>query len=191
MNCFLPPKIQTNKRSEGFSLPELLISSAILAGVVATSAQLSTSTADGMRRSSLRAKTDSAMARRMEEIRHCAFFYLIDNSLINNSNQSDCRLLQLNIAEQLKYPDSSKTDTFKSYCDKSALSTGLKAYLSSNPENLTTSFNLQDYDQTAKSVPITTEITSSGNLLQVTLAADAIPVTIQSTIVPHAQGWCR
>lgn len=191
MNCFLRQKIQTNKRSEGFSLPELLISSAILAGVVATSAQLSSSTADGMRRSSLRAKTDSAMARRMEEIRHCAFFYLIDNSLINNSNQSDCRLLQLNIAEQLKYPDSSNIDTFKSHCDNNTLSTGLKAYLSSNQENLTTSFNLQDYDQTATSVPITTEITSSGNLLQVTLAADTIPATIQSTIVPHAQGWCR
>ena len=191
MNRSIFKKTQTNRGSEGFSLPELMVSSVILAGVVAASAQLSTSTADGMRRSSLRAKTDSAMARRMEEIRHCAFFYLIDNSLKNNPNQSDCRLLQLNIAEQLKYPDPSKTDTFKSYCDTSTLSTGLKAYLSSNRENLTTSFNLRDYDQTAKSVPITTEITSSGNLLRVTLSADAIAAKIQSTIVPHAQGWCR
>ena len=191
MNCSLHRKTQINRRSDGFSLPELMVSSVILAGVVAASAQLSSSTADGMRRSSLRAKTDSAMARRMEEIRHCAFFYLIDNSLINNSNQSDCRLLQLNIAEQLKYPDSSNIDTFKSHCDNNTLSTGLKAYLSSNQKNLTTSFNLNDYDQTAKSVPITTEITSSGNLLQVTLAADSIPARIQSTIVPHAQGWCR
>ena len=191
MNCSLPQKTQSSRGSEGFSLPELLVSSIILAGAVAASAQLSTSTAEGMRRSSLRAKTDSAMARRMEEIRHCAFFYLIDNNLKNNPNQSDCRLLQLNIAEQLKYPDSSNTDTFKSHCDNSTLSTGLKAYLSSNQENLTTSFNLNDYDQTAKSVPITTAIISSGNLLQVTLAADSIPATIQSTIVPHAQGWCR
>ena len=191
MNCSLHRKTQTSRGSDGFSLPELMVSSVILAGVVAASAQLSSSTADGMRRSSLRAKTDSAMARRMEEIRHCAFFYLIDNTLKNNPNQSDCRLLQLNIAEQLKYPDSSKTTTFKSYCDNSTLSTGLKAYLSSNQENLTTSFNLKDYDQTATSVPITTEITSRGNLLQVTLVADAIPATIQSTIVPHAQGWCR
>ena len=191
MNCSLHPKKQTSRGSDGFSLPELMVSSVILAGVVAASAQLSSSTADGMRRSSLRAKTDSAMARRMEEIRHCAFFYLIDDSLKNNPNQSDCRLLQLNIAEQLKYPDSSKTVTFKSYCDNSTLSTGLKAYLSSNQENLTTSFNLKDYDQTATSVPITTEITSSGNLLQVTLVADAISATVQSTIVPHAQGWCR
>ena len=115
MNCSLHPKKQTSRGSDGFSLPELMVSSVILAGVVAASAQLSSSTADGMRRSSLRAKTDSAMARRMEEIRHCAFFYLIDNNLKNNPNQSDCRLLQLNIAEQLKYPDSSKTVTFKSY----------------------------------------------------------------------------
>ena len=191
MKFSLHRKTHINRGSDGFSLPELMVSSVILAGVVAASAQLSSSTADGMRRSSLRAKTDSAVARRMEEIRHCAFFYLIDNNLKNNPNQSDCRLLQLNIAEQLKYPDSSKIDTFKIYCDNSTLSTGLKAYLSSNQENLTTSFNLKDYDQTATSVPITTEITSSGNLLQVTLVADAIPATIQSTIVPHAQGWCR
>ena len=51
--------------SEGFSLPEVMIGSVILASAVSMTAQLSNSTLDGMHRMDQRARLDSAMAARM------------------------------------------------------------------------------------------------------------------------------
>ena len=63
-------------------MPEMMVSSFILATFVTLGTQLTNSTTDGMKRTNLRSKIDSAMALRMEEIRHCAFFYLLDSSLL-------------------------------------------------------------------------------------------------------------
>ena len=63
-------------------MPEMMVSSFILATFVTLGTQLTNSTTDGMKRTNLRSKLDSAMALRMEEIRHCAFFYLLDSSLL-------------------------------------------------------------------------------------------------------------
>ena len=56
--------------SAGFSLLEVLAAALILGITAAISISLGNSTNDGMQRSSLQAKTDSAIARRIEEIRH-------------------------------------------------------------------------------------------------------------------------
>lgn len=178
------------KNSGGFSLPELMASSMILAGVVTMSAKLSNLTTDGIRKNDIRMKADSAMSLRMEEIRHCAFFYLISEELKINPAESDCRSFRLNMAEQLHYPDTTSATSFTSQCNDSTLGDGLQAFLKTNTKDLTTSFNLTDYDSTARSVPITTTITPNGNQIRVNLSASSIQ-SIDSIIVPHAQGWCR
>ena len=67
----------------------------------------------------------------------------------------------------------------------------LKGYLQSNTTNLLNDFNLQDYDSDAPSVALTTSAKAVGNQLNVSIVASAIPLRVESTIVPHAQGWCK
>ncbi len=177
--------------SAGFTLMEALVGIAILTTTVAMSLQLSNSTNTGMRRSNRRAKTDSAIAHRLEEIRHCALFYKMKNSVKENPNEPDCRLLLLKYTEQLNYPDTTNANAFDAECSNNNMGSGFKTYLSNNATNITKSFNLQDYDNTADSIPITLTTNAVGNQLQISLVAESIPITVQSTIVPYALGWCQ
>ena len=172
-----------SRRSSGFSMPELMVSSFLLATFVTLGTQLTNSTTDGMKRTNLRSKIDSAMALRMEEIRHCAFFYLLDSSLLVEGE--DCRSHSFDLTQQLSYD----LDTLSPLCAANTIGTSLSSHLSG--EGLSGNFNLQDYDTKADSEIITSTMTPSGNQLRVSLSATSIPLSIQSTIVPHAQGWCR
>ena len=176
-------KRQQNSRSSGFSMPELMISSFLLATFVTLGTQLTNSTTDGMRRTNLRSKVDSAMALRMEEIRHCAFFYLLDSSLLIEGD--DCRTHTFDLTQQLSY----ELDTLAPLCAANTIGTSFANHLSNN--YIGGNFNLQDYDSSADSEIIQTTLTPAGNQLKVLLSATSIPLKIQSTIVPHAQGWCR
>ena len=165
--------------STGFSLPEVLIGSVILASAVTMTAQLSNSTVDGMKRMDLRSKLDSAMAARMEEIREQAF---------QLHCQSSCEPSQL--TKQLKY----NTTAIKPLCETNTLGTSLLSALSQ--ADLNHDFNLRDYDDTdttttaSPSIPIQSTLTASGNLVTATFTEPNTPLSITSTIVPHAQGWC-
>ena len=170
-------------RSSGFSMPEMMVSSFILATFVTLGTQLTNSTTDGMKRTNLRSKLDSAMALRMEEIRHCAFFYLLDSSLLVEGE--DCRSHSFDLTQQLSYD----LDSLAPLCSANTIGTSLSSHLST--EGLGGNFNLQDYDDAADSEIIQATLTPAGNQLKVLLSATSIPLKIQSTIVPHAQGWCR
>ena len=76
----------------GYFLPEVMIGSVILASAVSMTAQLSNSTLNGMQRMNQRARLDSAMAARMEEIRDHAFSHLC----IQGCDDSE-------LTQQLKY----------------------------------------------------------------------------------------
>ena len=183
-------------RFAGFALPDVLIGSVIMSTAVAMSAQLGNSTARGMDRSNIRAKTDSAIARRMEEIRHCSFFFNSASNIKENPSATDCRDFRPNLAETLHYPEESDRTAFETACSGSLMGNELKGYLQSNTTNLLSDFNLQDYDSDAPSVVISTEATLDpdpklGNQLNVSIVASAIPLRVESTIVPHAQGWCK
>ena len=54
----------------GFSLPEVMIASAILAAVVTSSVRMTSSSVLGMNRSKLHQQASSAMAARMETLRY-------------------------------------------------------------------------------------------------------------------------
>ena len=170
-------------RSSGFSMPELMVSSFILATFVALGTQLTNSTMDGMKHTNLRSKLDSAMALRMEEIRHCAFFYLLDSSLLTEGD--DCRSDSFDLTQQLSYD----LTTLAPLCAANTIGTSFLNHLSE--EGLSGNFNIKDYDSTAESEIVKSTFIPTGNQLRVSLSASSIPLSIQSTIVPHAQGWCR
>ena len=159
----------------GFSLPEVMIGSVILASAVSMTAQLSNSTMDGMQRMDQRTKLDSAMAARIADIRDAAFRHLC----IQGCDDAE-------LTQQLKYDLS----TLRPLCETTELGESLKTALSTS--NLGTgTFNLTDYDPTAESTPISSTVTASGNLVNVTLSESNTGLSITTSIVPHAQGWCR
>ena len=71
-----PHASPTTLANGGYSLAEVMIGSVILASTVSMTVQLSNSTLDGMQRMDQRARLDSAMAARMEDIRDAAFRHL-------------------------------------------------------------------------------------------------------------------
>ena len=164
-------------------MPEIMVSSFILATFVTLGTQLTNSTTDGMTRTNLRSRLDSAMALRMEEIRHCAFFYLLDSSLLTEGD--DCRSHSFDLTQQLSYD----LDTLEPLCAANMIGMSFSNHLSE--EGLSGNFNITDYESSAESESIETTLTPTGNQLRVSLSASSIPLKIQSTIVPHAQGWCR
>ena len=161
--------------SEGFSLPEVMIGSVILASAVSMTAQLSNSTLDGMQRMDQRARLDSAMAARMEDIRDAAFKHLC----IQGCDDAE-------LTQQLKY----NLTTLRPLCETTELGDSLKTALTAS--NLGTgTFNLTEYDPSAESTPISSTVTSSGNLVNVTLSESSTGLSVTTSVVPHAQGWCR
>lgn len=178
--------IKKNKRNEqdsGFSMPELMVSSFILATFVTLGTQLTNSTTNSMKRTNIRSKLDSAMALRMEEIRHCGFFFLLDSSLLIEGD--DCRSHNFDLTQQLSYD----LATLTPLCASNTIGRSFSDHLSA--EGLNNDFNLRDYDETAESEIIKSTFTPTGNQLRVSLLAPSISLTIHSTIVPHSQGWCR
>ena len=165
----------SKKSSGGYSLPEVMISSVILASAVTMTVQLSNSTVDGMQRMDLRSRLDSAIAARMEDIRDAGFRHLC----IQGCDDSQ-------LTQQLKYD----LTTLKDLCDKTELGKSLKTALSSS--NLGTGpFNLTDYDPTADSIEIQSTVTASGNQVNVLISEASTGLSVSTSIVPHAQGWCR
>lgn len=163
------------KSSSGYSLPEVMISSVILASAVTMSVQLSNSTVNGMQRMDQRARLDSAIAARMEDIRDAAFRHLC----IQGCDDSQ-------LSQQLKYD----LTTLKDLCDKTDLGQSLETALSTSNLGSGT-FNLTDYDPTADSIEIQSTVTASGNQVNVLISEASTGLSVSTTIVPHAQGWCR
>lgn len=157
----------------GYSLPEVMIGSVILASAVSMSAQLTNSTINGMQRMNIRSKLDSAMAARVEDIRDAAFRHLCIQGCENDD-----------LTQQLKYD----LATLKPLCESSGLGSSLLAALSTN--GLTNNFNLTNYDLAADSVPISSDITASGNQVNVMLNEPNSGISVNTTVVAHAQGWC-
>lgn len=163
------------KNSDGYSLPEVMIGSVILASAVTMSVQLSNSTFDGMQRMDQRARLDSAMAARMEDIRDAAFRHLC----IQGCDDAE-------LTQQLKY----NLTTLRPLCETTGLGESLKTALTAS--NLGTgSFNLTDYDPRAESTQISSTVTASGNQVNVSLSESSTGLNVTTSVVPHAQGWCR
>ena len=186
----LPFQLRTLHRScrrqkdRGYSLPEVMIGSVILASAVTMTAQLSNSTVDGMQRMDQRARLDSAMAARMEDIRDAAFRHLCIQGC------GDAELTQ-----QLKY----NLTALRPLCETTTLGSSLLTELKDTSEgkkDLTSNFHVNDYapagsNSAALPETITSIVTASGNQVNVTLSESSTGLNVTTSVVPHAQGWCR
>ena len=157
------------KSSGGYSLPEVMISSVILASAVTMSVQLSNSTVDGMQRMDQRARLDSAIAARMEDIRDAAFRHLC----IQGCDDSE-------LTQQLKY----NLTTLRPLCETTRLGESLEKALTTS--NLGTgTFNLTDYDPTAESTPISSTVTASG------IRTHTSTTAVSRTAISMVTRWVR
>ena len=166
----------------GFTLIEGVISFIILAFFVTLGGRLINSTSNGISSADLRSKVDSVFALRIEEIRHCAFFYLLDSSLLIQGDS--CSEDSYDMTEVIAYDMATLTPL----CNSNSLGTSFSNYLTA--EGLGGSFNLQDYDADSVSETIQTTLTPNGNRLNVTLSSSSTSLSISTTVVPQAQGMC-
>ena len=158
------------RTSSGYSLPEVMISSVLLAAVVASSVRLTSSSILGMNRSKLRNQVSTAMSERVETLRLEAFRFLCEQGCSNSE-----------LTQEIRY-------------DLAALKP-----LCTNPENgLGKSFltHLQSLkpppteDFKVGETAVTVLPSPSGNQLHISLDAPSIPMSMSTTLVPMAQGWC-
>ena len=157
----------------GYSLPEVMIGSIILASAVSMSAQLTNSTMNGMQRMNTRSKLDSAMAARIEDIRDASFRHLCVQGCDDND-----------LTQQLKY----NLVVLKPLCETSGLGSSLLGSLTTS--GLASDFNLTSYDSTADPITINSVVTASGNQVNVALSEPINGMSVNTAVVAHAQGWC-
>ena len=164
----------------GMSLPEVMISSFILVSVVTANMHMGNSSLKGMNSSDLRYKLDSAIAQRIEDLRKQAFEYLCVDT---PGEEAGC--IEGHSNKALAYDLS----TLKPLCVTNNLGEQLRNHINANT-SLLAGFNLRDLDPSAENVAIAVAAPPSGNQLDVTLSAQVIPISVSTTLVPHAQGWC-
>ena len=163
----------------GFTTIDLLIGSSLLSTIVAVSSQLSNTSLDATQASVQKAKIDSAIASRIEEIRETSFYHLCEKSSIPGK-EDECNSDHIN---RQKYD----LAELKTHCNANTLGNSLLQNLAS--KQLTENFLLNDYDSDAKATVISTSIEASGNLLKLTFNSEH-NTQLSTVIVPHAQGWC-
>ena len=171
--------INLGTQNAGYSLVEVLVGSTILAGVIATGAQLSNSSSEAISQMSTRSRIDSALAARMEDIRDQGFRHLCIQGCLNDE-----------LSLEPKYD----LQELASLCANEGL--GQSLYDSLPADLVEENFKLRDYDinpeqSTSPDITIKQEFLANGNRLNVTLLAQSNPPqSITSIVVPHAQGWC-
>jgi hypothetical protein len=152
-----------------FSLPEVMVASFILILVVLSSLQMTGSSILGMGRSKQRGLVDADIASHMETLREGSFSYLCMQGCANNELTKDLRF---------------NLEVLKPLCSTNSLGQGLLNALpaSAKPSSFVVN-SVPPVEVQVAYIPL-------GNQLNVTFAAAAIPLSVSTTIVPHAQGWC-
>ena len=154
----------------GYSLPEVMIASAILAAVVTSSVRMTSSSVLGMNRSKLHQQASSALAARMETLRYEAFRYLCSQGC-EHDQLTEERLYDI----ALLRPRCLAADLGSSFYSH-------LQQLESAPH--------QPFTVTDAEILVTPTFDPSGNQLLATLEAPSIPLTLTTTLVPSAQAWC-
>lgn len=153
-----------------YSLPEVMIASVLLSSVVVASLQLTGSSIQGMNRSKLRNQVSSAMSERIEQIRLEGFRYLCSQGCQDNE-----------LTQELKF----NLTALLPRCQAGDLGSSFLTHLRSLNPSPSNAFTVADAN-----VEVTPTLNASGNQLQVTLDAPSVPLTMTTTLVPTAQGWC-
>ena len=161
---------ETKVFSSGFSLPELLIASFILALVVLGSVRMTSTALQGISRSKTRGQADIEIARHIEELRAKAFGFLCTQGC--NDDQ---------LTKALTY----NLTTLKPLCASNGLGQAFLNSLSDQEKPLS-------FTAGTPPVDISASYSADGNKLHVTYETKTTPrpLVVTTTLVPHAQGWC-
>jgi hypothetical protein len=153
----------------GFSMPEVLVASFILIWVILSSLQLTSSSILGMGQSKRRGLVDTAIAAQIEKLRSDAFSYLCTQGCADDELTKN---LTFNLA------------TLKPLCSANKLGQGLLNALpaADKPDSFTV--------DTIPPVNIQATYTPDGNRLHVNYTTTDLSLSVNTTLVPHAQGWC-
>ena len=154
----------------GYSLPEVMIASAILAAVVTSSVRMTSSSVLGMNRSKLHQQASSAMAARMETLRYEAFRYLCSQGC-EHDQLTEERLYDIAL--------------LRPHCLAADLGSSFYSHLQQLESAPHQPFTVTDAE-----ILVTPHFSPSGNQLLATLDAPGIPHTLTTTLVPSAQAWC-
>ena len=156
--------------TSGFSLPELLIASFILALAILGSVRMTSTALQGMGRSKTRGHVDIEIARHIEELRAKAFEFLCTQGCGNDQ-----------LTQALTYD----LTTLKPLCATKGLGQAFLGSLSDQDKPLSFTTGTPPVDVSAK-------YEDDGNKVHITYTAETkpSPLVVTTTLVPHAQGWC-
>lgn len=174
IHLLFPSAVHTKPKpprtSSGYSLPEVMISSVLLAAVVASSVRLTSSSILGMNRSKLRNQISTAMSERVETLRLEAFRFLCEQGCSNSE-----------LTQEIRYD----LAALKPRCTAQDLGGSFLAHLRTLKPSPTEGFTVGETD-----APVIPSFSASGNQLRISLDAPSIPMRMSTTLVPMAQGWC-
>ena len=170
-----------SKNISGFTSIDLLLGSSLLSTAFALMSQFTYTSIDKGVSTTESLKVNKAIASRIEQIREVSFFHLCEKSK-DIGNEDECRSDHI---YQQKYNLSS----LKQHCQSNTLGSSLLAKLENHPSKLADNFNLTDYDKTAQSAVISTDIVASGNQLKLSFD-NGKDVKISTIIIPHSHIWC-
>jgi len=156
--------------SSGFSLPELLIASFILALVVLGSVRMTSTALQGIGRSKTRGQADIEIARHIEELRAKAFGFLCTQGCSDDQ-----------LTKGLTY----NLTLLKPLCASKGLGQAFLSSLSDQEKPLS-------FPAGIPPIEVSASYSADGNKLHVTYEAKTTPrpLVVTTTLVPHAQGWC-
>lgn len=166
--------------SRGITIIEVAVGILVLGIAGSMAIQLTNSTTKAMNGMDGQSKVDSAITTHLEKIRDAAFSHLCTTGC--EDGESDLKLTyNENILNQLC--DGGEGNGLANHFLEELSNTGL------NPSSI----NVQDYDPTAASIPISLTITedpNNSNLLNITFEASEQNKKVITTVMPNAQKWC-
>ena len=87
----------------------------------------------------------------------------------------------------LDYDDSIGKETLKTICSNAGLGAGLKNYILTQDNSAESAFEVSHAGTTST---VTPALTPDGHRLNVLYSVDTPSMTVSTTLVAHAQGWC-
>jgi len=175
----------------GYSLPEVMIASSVLAVVVATSAGTITESGKSFSRSRERDAISALIAKDLESVRASAFNYMRCDPTPQPGEPANCPTARANSFSdgQITFvPDVAR-------CTAGTLAEGLAATSTGLAGDSTLAIPSGLTGVSLRGVSISRSVTASGNELVVKYSSSSSstgnqPVYQQALIVPECTGWC-
>ena len=179
-----------NPSHQGFSMPEVLISSALLALVVSNSSQLFMKSGLATSQGSSRDAVAAAVAKDLESLRTKAFQY--------HCHSGPCSTDPSEIAKPISYLDLSSStalDAMETLCDNKSLEDDMVSKDNELTTDTATTLALDRNNVALQGITIERTLATSSDSHQLLVSYQAttdspIKFRLDSSLSPAAEGWC-